>query len=375
MYLQIKQLLELLPLECDIRERLGKLPDSLDKAYDEIYAKIRARKGIAPEIANRAFQWVMCSCTPLSPGELVVAVRQDPETDATVSVDINMSIVLDACHNLLVVDQQLGVCRFSHLSVQEYFENHHWNQSQANGLVAKVCLSLLNNPIQQILEPRPANEQDRNDGIRDIVQYARLHWATHVQRHGEERIDDRLAMLLRRFLGSMNESGLAYRSWHWMITKFFVGQIWGHSNIPLNGIYEQLIPSSLASFSICAFGFHKVLSDWWASGFVNVDQKNHEGESLLGLAVVGGFASVTEELLTKNANVNAQSRVYGNVLQAASAWGHDQIVQQLLEKGADVNAQGGHYGNALQAASAGGHDQIVQRLLRGQSRASHRGIL
>lgn len=153
MYLQIKQLLELLPLECDIRERLGKLPDSLDKAYDEIYAKIRARKGIAPEIANRAFQWVMCSCTPLSSAKLVAAVRQDPETDAITSVDINMSIVLDACHNLLVVDQQLGVCRFSHLSVQEYFENHHWNRSQANGLVAKVCLSLLNDPIQQNLDP------------------------------------------------------------------------------------------------------------------------------------------------------------------------------------------------------------------------------
>ena len=82
MYLQIEQLKEL-PLEYDIRKRLGKLPDSLDEAYDEIYAKIRARKGSLPEIANRAFQWIMCSCTPLSSAELVVAVCQDPEMDST----------------------------------------------------------------------------------------------------------------------------------------------------------------------------------------------------------------------------------------------------------------------------------------------------
>jgi hypothetical protein len=36
-------------------------------------------------------------------------VHQDPEMDAIVSVDINMS---DAYHNLLVADQQLGVCQF-----------------------------------------------------------------------------------------------------------------------------------------------------------------------------------------------------------------------------------------------------------------------
>jgi hypothetical protein len=102
-------------------------------------------------------------------------VHQDPEMDAIVSVDINMSVILDACHNLLVADQQLGVCQFSHLSVQEYFESHHWNQSQANGLVAKVCLLLLNDHIQQNLNSQPSNEQDGNGSIGNIVQYARLH--------------------------------------------------------------------------------------------------------------------------------------------------------------------------------------------------------
>jgi ankyrin repeat protein len=77
---------------------------------------------------------------------------------------------------------------------------------------------------------------------------------------------------------------------------------------------------------------------------------------------VRGFASITEELLSNNTDVNGQGGLYGDALQAASAGGHNQIVQRLLEEGADVNAQGGHYDNALQTASDRGHGQISQRL-------------
>ncbi len=50
-------------------------------------------------------------------------------------------------------------------------------------------------------------------------------------------------------------------------------------------------------------------------------------------------------------DVNAQSGLYGNALQAASCEGHAKVVKLLLENGTDINAHGGLYGNALQAAS------------------------
>ncbi|MCJ1356822.1 MAG: hypothetical protein MMC33_006818 [Icmadophila ericetorum] len=52
--LQIDQILEL-SREQDIRERLGKLPDDLKSAYDEIYNRIKRKKGSAPLVADRAF--------------------------------------------------------------------------------------------------------------------------------------------------------------------------------------------------------------------------------------------------------------------------------------------------------------------------------
>jgi ankyrin repeat domain-containing protein 50 len=111
--------------ERDIQDRLGRLPKDLKAAYDEIYMEIRMAEGSKSEVAIRAFQWVMCSCKPLSPKSLVAAVCQHPEDKETQPIDIDMDFVLDACRNLLVVDTHLRVCRFSHLSVQEYFEEHH----------------------------------------------------------------------------------------------------------------------------------------------------------------------------------------------------------------------------------------------------------
>jgi ankyrin repeat protein len=364
--LQIAQLLELLPRERDIRKRLGKLPKTLNEAYDEIYAGIQAQEGSAPDIANRVFQWVMCSCAPLSAAELVAAVCQDPETDLIDSVDIDISYILDACHNLLVIDQQLGVCRLSHLSVQEYLEDHRWSHSQANTLVAKVCLILLNSPVQQGSDPQSINEQGGN-GISSIFQYARLHWATHVQKHDDEINDDRLSALLMHFLGSINESGPAYRRWYKTITDSLGKQ---RHNIPLQGVYRHLRPPTLASFAICAFGFHKILPSWWISGFANVNQRNDNGESLLQLTAMLGFASITQELLMKKADINTEDDDGWTALHSAAKKGHEAVVRLLLDYHADVNAKNNNGWTALHSAARKGHEAVVQLLLKHQANAN-----
>ena len=365
--LQIAQLLELLR-ERDIRDRLGKLPETLEEAYNEIYARIQAQKGSAPDIANRVFQWVICSCSPLTPAELVTAVCQDPETDVIDPVDIDTSIVLAACHNLLVVDQELGVCRLSHLSVQEYFERR-WSQSQANSLVAKVCRLMLNDPAQQELNPGLISEHDQNRGMSDLIQYAALHWATHVQRHGEESIDGRLPILLKRFLGSMNKSGPAYRSWHKMITTLFEDRpayikFW---SVPLYRVYGQLVPPSTPSFAICSFGFYQILLDWWVFGFINVDQRNYNNASLLQIAAKAGHEVVVRLLLEAKADVEAKDNYGQTALYCAAQDGHEEVVRLLLEAKADIEAKNNDGWTALHWAVWDGHKEVVRLLLEAKA--------
>ena len=355
--------------ERDIRNRLGKLPETLKTAYDELYLKIQSQEESAPMIANYAFQWVMCSCWPLSPAELVAAVCQDPDTNEIDEVDINISTVLDSCQNLLVVDQELNVCRFSHSSVQEYFENHHWSSGESDRLVGKVCLSLLINNLTKSKDGAlPTNKEGGDKGTHEVLEYACLNWATHIQRLEEKGIvENSLTALLKRFLGSMDQSSLAYQNWHKMVGKhlhdFGSRQSRSYYELPSNMHYEALSPCSRASLAIVSFGFHKTLLDWWAVGFADVNEKTFYGSSLLMIGAARGFVSIAEDLLKKGADVNAASRGYGTALQAASYWGVEPIVQMLLDKGADVNASGGIFGNALQATSNSGHKSIVQLLL------------
>ena len=82
------QMDQLLCLSCvpDIRDFLGKLPEDLERAYDGIMDQIDAQEGRAPEIARRAFLWVMCSQRPLTPGMLADAVYHNLGTEAAYQI-------------------------------------------------------------------------------------------------------------------------------------------------------------------------------------------------------------------------------------------------------------------------------------------------
>ncbi|KAI9781928.1 MAG: hypothetical protein M1816_002151 [Peltula sp. TS41687] len=367
-FLQIAQLLEL-PRENDIRLRLGKLPNGLKKAYDEIYENIRHKPGSSLEIAERAFQWVMCSEIPLPPVRLLAAICQDPATDKLNAVDIGIDVVLNACSNLLIVDPQLQVCRFSHLSVQEYLEDHRLKPVKAHNLIARVCLRALSDDNLnryglklsqecQVLE----RHQDENidSELSELLEYIRLYWPVHVQRCEEAEDLEQLTTLLMNFLGSMNESERAYRRWHKALTLMDFQK---KNNTPAYTAETELKPSSLTSLAICYFGFYRVLWSWWDLSSLNINQCNDDGTPLLTLSALKGFLPICQKLVELGVNVNHRGGTFENALQAASYTGNKKIVELLLAKGADINMQGGRYGNALQAASYWGDKETVELLL------------
>jgi hypothetical protein len=70
--MQIAQLLKL-TREQEMRQRLGKLPQGLQKAHDDVLVQIQAQDGSGSDIAERAFKWVMCSLERLSTEQLLSA--------------------------------------------------------------------------------------------------------------------------------------------------------------------------------------------------------------------------------------------------------------------------------------------------------------
>ena len=405
MALQIHQLHKL-SRERDIKMRLGKLPKTLEEAYHEIYERIQSTEGSASDVAKRAFQWIMCSEEPMSPAMLVAAVCQDPTTDDIDDVDINFDFVLESCQNLLKVegDEEYAICRFSHLSVQEYLEKDRLSPLSNDVFVAQVCLTILTGPIQSTLSLERAEEDSvesneseelEEDGMKEVSEYASAYWLIHVQRSGEVEgdFDNRLITLLKRFLGSGAETTPAYEKWY-RTRRVGRGRVSSMHSREYLHIHRVKPPSRLA-LQIAMFGLHRMLQDSWEhvepgqenawvdpllviaahGGCVStvqslldkraeIDASSAKNPSALYEASIRGHESVVKLLLEKGANVNISCGYYGNVLQAASVCGDASIVGLLVASGANVNAQGGEYHNALQAASHQGHEDVVRILLK-----------
>ncbi|CZR64609.1 uncharacterized protein PAC_14507 [Phialocephala subalpina] len=380
-FLQIKQLL-VLDLRKDILDRLGKLPKDLKQSYDEIY---NAMGEAEKRIADRAFQWVMCACHPLQTTELLPAVCQDGISDILEPLGgLTEDLVLKYCHNLLVIDPVRKVWIPSHLSVIEYFEDHLWNQSQANCLVGTVCLLVLQNtvlynrerswgnPKKQIQQTIEQKELELNDPLQDqgfqrLSYYVRHHWPIHAQKSSEIDNNNRLSTLLEDFLGLPTESSPAYRCWHRTIES-------DEYKTPNTGIfssaidYYDLSPASIAAFAYCAFGLAEILPDWHNYNWVKDDNGNQHGESFLELAARSGYIPTCRLLIRYGAEINAQTKSgSGSALATVAFWGRKDIVEYLVkEEGAEVNMQlqYGEFGSALAAAGRKGDKEIVEYLVK-----------
>ncbi|OCL11473.1 hypothetical protein AOQ84DRAFT_386815, partial [Glonium stellatum] len=370
-YLQISQLLDL-QTEAAIRSRLGKLPIGLKGAYQEIYGKIAARNEHEKVLADRAFMWVMCSCKPLNSDELLGAIRLDQHNDTfSLADEIDEDLMLDLCSNLLVIDSQRKVWRFSHLSVTEYFEENHWDLREAHCYAAKTCLSLL---IEAYKEPRLeiASENSDNDWTENssidsqkaphnifapahpLQIYVRHHWVVHVQANEGQEVDSVLSRLLKIFLGSPEESSVQYRKWYRQVEPDSFRE-------PTTSVFnsidiDEIAPEHTSLFAMCRFSLYTTLLDWWVTAEIDLSQTNSKGDNLLVLAAVAGSKSICETLVKQGIPVNIllRSGQYGSALAAAAYGGRAEIVRFLVqEEKADVNLllQSGHYGSALTAAA------------------------
>ncbi|KAI1921337.1 hypothetical protein LOZ64_001619 [Ophidiomyces ophidiicola] len=202
--LQIEQILQL-RLENDIRNRLGRLPKGLKEAYDELWDKIQIAEGSKPEIAFRAFKWVLRSYSPLTPEALTTFISRSPHDGRVQNSDLDIDFILDACCNLLVVDSIQKVCRFSHLSVQEYLENHQPSENgstQAEIAIVTIKYLLDNDTDFDVLNPLSAA---------DSLHYAAKFWPLHAREALDVTRNDQLVTLMNCIFSS--ESSKAYGNW------------------------------------------------------------------------------------------------------------------------------------------------------------------
>lgn len=333
----------------DVEARLGGLPESLEETYIEIYRRISSQPGSSPKLAESALMWVMCSCRPLSPNELVAMIS----LGSTTASDLSAGSLFKLCHNLLTLDHQLNIVRFAHLSVREFLEKNQFGTVDAHSMASKFCLSYLVNSGNWMTISTPHHNMPTYEY--STAKYTVIFWPVHIQQCLDQQEDPELPELLIKFLK------ISTVVWYQTLRIFRGPYCEEGPTKEFNELeFEPLVPLQVAT----VFGFREKIKSLWESESWDVNARNTSSNTTLSIASRRRDFWTVTTLLEKGADVNAQGGHYGNALEAAaSIAGNERVVELLLERGADVNAQGGPYGNALQAAACGAGDERVVELL------------
>ncbi|KKP07062.1 hypothetical protein THAR02_00821 [Trichoderma harzianum] len=308
-FLQMEQLSKCQQAK-EIRDRLGKLPMSLNASYHELFTEMSSYN---QETLRRAVMWVMCAYKPLSSEKLLSAVRlsmNGDEENHYIEEELKEETLRSICRHLVVPDYKRDVWKFPHASVIEYFETvHGWTMANAHCFVAKhslICLingySMWKPPVFFLDEPhRTTNkERDPQHPLGYLQEYVREYWFRHVHAlEGLQPHDAQLSRLVKRFMGfssTLKHSSQQYRRWitHAQYDTSYRFAIHNPSD---------LFPSTNPHFGACAFGFYDILQDWWSVG-VDISQVNEAGRDLPTIAAENGHEHLCEKLKGLGSDAN-----------------------------------------------------------------------
>ncbi|CAH0018272.1 unnamed protein product [Clonostachys rhizophaga] len=335
-----------------IKDRLGKLPKTLEKAYDEIWQMILLKDGIESRLAKRAISWVLCSPQPLTTEELSIAIKI--ETDGCDKLfDFHDTLmekdILSLCCNLLKLEKEVDRWQFCHLSAAEYIENRLVDQLQPYRKTALACIKYL-----LAMCHCQANRYLSLDRL--------INWNWPEFLEGQENAEDELlCQLLFRFLGSPHVGSRAYRSW---VTNY-------RPSMSVQWTYSSPL------WVICDSGLTWVLEEWCKNNHnVDVNSCDEHNESLLHFAAKRGHDELCRFLLRKGADI---TRGRLSPLLAACVNGDEATVRVLIEAGATINkvyGLGEEAQTPIQAAilSAGEPTAVVRLLLDHQADINIRNL-
>ena len=396
-YCQLETLRHCLP--ASVRRILAELPETLDVTYERILQEIPKSNQVH---AHRLLQCLTVAVRPLHVEELAEILAVDfntlkgiPKLNEALRWEDQEQAVLSACSSLIAVikgeDKDSGVVQFSHFSVKEFLTSdrlamskmdasryHHIPLDAAHTIIAQACLSVLLR-----LDP----DIDKV-GINDfpLALYAGEHFGDHAEFEGVlSHILDGVARLL-----DTNKSHFAV----WV-------QIYPLRHLPKSGSRQDVIPlyyvaargyRGLVDYLIskrpddvnvggdygtplhaALDGAHADVAQLLLRHCVDVDVRDHHGQTPLNLAAYHGFLGITRTLVERNADIHLSDSSGNTPLHRTmddwyklSEGAQDcrlDVAKLLLEHGADPDANTGPYGTPLHAASYFGSIKGAQSML------------
>ena len=329
------------------------LPDSLDKAYENILNKSTKSK---KPVLLKVLHTMLAAFRPLSLVEmnLVLSIRDKssgPKDNGLYSEDSFGKWLRDLCGFFVnIVNNKLY---FAHQTAREFLIENDGNQSavgwkhafqltSSHTLLAQICVDYL------LL----LYDGHRNDSFES---YATIHWPEHCQ---SLEVDQSLAGKVNCFLFQNKSVAPSFVRWTIATNRFKDGYRYSYLEAVLP-TDPSPSPLSLA----CYFGWSSVLIILKTFSDIDWNKKDKEKQTGLHVAMRKGHLELVKLLLTAGADANIGESYGQTALHKAASIENLEIVKLLLTAGADVNLQE-HYGQtALHVAVPQGNLEIIEVLL------------
>ncbi|KOC08180.1 ankyrin repeat-containing protein [Aspergillus flavus AF70] len=339
---------------------LNHLPRGLEKTYDQIYGQIQQ---LAPPTRQKVQNALMSD-------ELLAAIRMNVETgDIKLTSHITEKSLLSFSQSLLVVDSKKYVWRLSHLSVVEYFERRQTLLDRpARFNCGSVCLSSLIeaygklndhsasvHPSSSAVTVFPGDKLDINNPFH---QYAKQHWPVHFRNNVP---DDHSKRILKRFLGSPQESSPYFRHWIQYIFKHQDSFELPYGNGRVS--QDDLEPIDTPVLAMAWLGLYHPLQEWWEDEHIDLLLENNRGETLIAIAARVRCEPLCKKLVSRLPK-DQRTRGCGCALIIAAKQGDENLVRFLVQEGnANVNLVARGFTTALCEACVIGALNIVKYLV------------
>ena len=392
-----------------VKQRLGALPPNLYKIYDENYSqKLGSYEEEEKRIVESAFRFLLCAQERIDTKAFLKALSVLDPVNSPLSPDS----LLDLCFNFIIIDSQLDVFRFAHLSVREYLEaKGHYEQTRNHAFAAECCVKYLSSDevvtrygfdahivteknldsehLPYVRTPyfadsevpgaiiAPTDGSLREDHVllhTEFHRYACILWAFHLAESGNFRLTSPLKDISYAFLMDRQQAtSVAY--WVWNKDAYYYWR--GMDDNEYMGMREKLCwalarsPAADYLFAACLWGFEDLLEIRIRAALnpVNGELIYDSGRALFIATKFERYTAV-RLLLKHGADLNWRNVLGRTALHQSVVGRSPQICQAILEKGADPSAHDVRVTTPLSLAVKNGDVEITSILLRYGSSAS-----
>ena len=332
--------------EVGLKNAIRQLPSvSLNDLYAKRFEDILQMDPVTQQIAFHTFSILLCTQEPLSPGAVLSATT-------TKDLKLDVEALIDICSDLILVDSNLDVLRFAHLSVQEFLETkREFRTSLNHQRIARICLNVCSecSSDSALLEPKTS-----------FYHYGLLYWMWHCEILYHDLDGALYGQELEAFLFEGLDAGIHFLVWSEEIQRY--AELLPRSHAMLRDLTAVCSETSSPIFTICLIGSPELLKRLSSGNGFDYNKKNFLGATALYLASAKGHTETVKCLLELGANPNIKGGWFDYPLHAACVNGHGNVTTLLLDHGADPSCNG-KFSSAFEACAFGGQKAIAMTLL------------